>query len=156
LPDIISGVNGVVRPFRSNTDLLAALKRRRAQSAVVTHAPPAKKDSDDEAATPAKTTATKSGNKAANRATSGNLSGGARKRFSPAHGNVASQPAAQSVEVTLPPARARQSPPTFAKRASQRSRVQEEPAAEEAEETQNEEVQQPARPSRSFTPRRRS
>jgi len=127
---------------------------------VVTHAPPAKRDDDEAAATPAKSTATKNGNKAANRATSGSnaASGGARKRFSPSHGNVASQPAAQSVEVTLPPARARQSPPAFAKRTSQRSRPQEEPvaAAEEAEESQNEEVQQPARPSRSFTPRRRS
>ncbi|XP_059488633.1 uncharacterized protein LOC132204258 [Neocloeon triangulifer] len=147
---LIAGRNGVVRPFRSNDELLAALKRRRSQTKVSTHAPPSSgQDEQTEAPKPVKP------NKGGNR--SNNVNAVPRKHFSPStRGHVAPQPVAQSVEPVEAP-KARHAPPTFARRASlNRSRPQEEQlAAEDAEESQQHQEDAPA-PKRTFSPRRRS
>ncbi|XP_065350136.1 mediator of DNA damage checkpoint protein 1 [Cloeon dipterum] len=146
---LIAGRNGVVRPFRSNDELIAALKRRRTQSSVSTHAP-IKKNDDESTEAPSKFTKVNKNSRNLN-----------NKRFSPVVGHVASQPVSQSVETPAPAPKARHSsPPSFSRRGTtSRSRAQEEQlVAEDAEESQQQQQDSPppTRPSRSFSPRRRS
>ncbi|KAF4525350.1 hypothetical protein B566_EDAN007832 [Ephemera danica] len=141
---LIAGRNGVVRPFRSNDDLIAALKRRR-QSQVSTHSPLNKEESATTAAPPRQSKSQRLSS------TSANING-KRGRF----GNTRVPEPTQEVQEVQPAPTPRRGGAVFPRRPAVSSRrVQEEvPVAEEAEETQREEVQTP-RPNR-FTPRRRS